>query len=368
MITKGVTLPEIETLISSPGPFVSVYLNTEGNREQAAKEISLRWRALRTEAEKRGAPKSDLEAIDDVVGNAQREGDGLVAFAAEGRIVHLDHLSTPVDDAIAFGHAPHLVPYLEWRQDNPTHIVALVDRTGAEIHVVSPWRPDWTGEVDGWEWPVTRVSPGGWSQRRLQQRAENLWDENAGQVAERLVAIAAQESAELVVLAGDVRAVGFLRKNLPERFEPVVHELGGTEAYSVDEIAEEVRKAVAAYAAQNTERTLERFREELGQDDLAVEGWDETFAALREAKVDTLLVTRGPEDGRAVFAASDPRQAAVAEGTLSEMGFAGAVVAALAPDVAVRAALAGGSRILVIPSLSAEFTPKQGVGALLRFA
>ena len=368
MNADRVALPEIDALVSSPGPFVSLYLNTEGKREQAPKEISLRWRGLRETAEQQGAQKSDLEALDSVVDDAQRQGDGLAAFAVEGRVLHLDHLATPIDDAISFGHAPNLIPYVEWRQDNPTHLVALVGRTGAEIHVVSSWRPNWTGEVDAWEWPVARVSPGGWSQRRFQQRAENLWDENAGMVAEKLVAITEQESAELVVVAGDVRAVGFLRKNLPDRFPAAVHELGGTEAYSVDDIAEEVRKAVSAYSAQNTERTMERFREERGQADLAVEGWDETFRALREAKVDTLIITRGSDDERAVFSASDPREAATAESTLSDMGFAGAIVAGPARDVAVRAALAGGSKIKVIPSMSAEYGPKQGVGALLRFA
>ena len=41
---------DLRSLLEQPGPFVSVYLNTEGASEDAPEELALRWRNMREEA------------------------------------------------------------------------------------------------------------------------------------------------------------------------------------------------------------------------------------------------------------------------------------------------------------------------------
>jgi hypothetical protein len=109
---------------------------------------------------------------------------------------------------------PDVAPLLAWRQRQLPYVV--VDRLGAELLAVVPIGPDREVRVEGQELDVTRSTPGGWSQRRFQQRAENRWQQNAGAVAEALTRLVGQVHPRLVVVTGDVRAVQFLRVQVPD--------------------------------------------------------------------------------------------------------------------------------------------------------
>lgn len=347
------------------GPFASLYLDTRADFEEAPKQIELRWRGLRAQLENDGAPGSVLSRLDEAVEGAHREGDGFVAVANEDKVLLRRHLATPVADAAHWGPGAHLVPLLEWHQDNPPYAVVLVDRTGAELEVTSAWRPEYTTQVEGDEWPVRRINPGGWSQRRYQERAANLWEQNAKDVAAAVEKIAADDDLELVIVSGDVRAVSLLRENLSESFSPALYTLEGTQAHSVDEISEEINKAVAAHSAQTTEAVLEKFREERGQQDRAVEGAGRTARALSEARVETLILA-GPGDKSVFTVAQDPTQVATDRQALLDLNL-GEVAEASLVDAFIRSAIAGGSAVRVVPSLSGEHGPLDGVGAILRY-
>jgi hypothetical protein len=45
------------------------------------------------------------------------------------------------------------------------------------------------GEATGDDPMLRKSNPGGWSQRRYQQRAENLWEENAKAVADQVAGL-----------------------------------------------------------------------------------------------------------------------------------------------------------------------------------
>ena len=356
----------LAALVAERGPFASVFLDTRADFEEAPKQIELRWRALREQLLDQGASEDALARLDEVVEGSHRAGEGLAAIATKDRIVLRQHLSTPVAESASWGEAPHLLPLLEWLQEKPTYAVVLAERTGAEITVTSSWRPEYSTEVEGDDWPVRRINPGGWSQRRFQQRAENLWEENAKDVASALEKIVSEDQIELVIVSGDVRAVSFLRDNLSESFSAALHEIEGTQAQTIDDIAEEIHKAVAAHEAQATEAILERFREERGQEDRAVEGAGQTTKALSQARVETLIVARQDPSGTAYVVAEEPTQVATDRQALADLQL-GDVVEVPLIDALVRSALAGSSAVRVIPSLSPEHGPADGVGAILRY-
>lgn len=356
----------LTALATARGPFASLFLDTRADFEEAPKQIDLRWRGLREELAAKGAPEDALARLDEVVEGSHREGEGLAAVATEDEVVLREHLSTPVSDGAAWGHAPRLLPLLEWVQDNPTYAVVLADRTGAEIAVTSSWRPEYETEVEGDDWPVRRISPGGWSQRRFQQRAENLWEENARDVAAAVQKVVSDDQIDLVIVSGDVRAVSLLRDNLTESFSAALQELEGTQAHSIDEISEEVHKAVAGHAAQTTEAILERFREERGQEDRAAEGAGQTAKALSQERVETLIVSGQDISGTGYIVAEEPTQVSTDRQALADLQL-GDVIETPLLDGLVRSALAGGSAVRVIPSLSPEHAPADGIGAILRY-
>ncbi|MDQ4143843.1 MAG: hypothetical protein M3198_08915 [Actinomycetota bacterium] len=365
-MTGGIETGSLTELVQGQGPFASLSLDTRADYEQAPKEIELRWQAFRRDMAEAGAPEEVLSSIDDVVATAHQEGDGLVVLGRGDGIALKRNLATSIEEAGHWGPVPHLLPLLTWQQENPPYAVALVDRTGAEIEVTSSWRPELSLEVDGDQWPVRRINPGGWSQRRYQKRAENLWEENAKDVAAALEKIAADDDIDLVVLSGDVRAVAFLKDNLPDSFSPTIYEIEGTQAQSVDEISEEINKVVVTHEGQATEALLERFREERGQADQAVEGVGRTARALSEARLHTLILAADADERSAFVVAEDPTQVATDRQALDDLGL-GRVVEVPLRDALVRSALAGGSAVRLVPALSADHGPADGVGGILRY-
>lgn len=358
---------DLRSLFEQPGPFVSLYLNIEGAREDADEELSLRWRGMREEALAGGASETALAQLDDVIDGAQRKGDGLVAFTAGDDLVLRRFLSRRIADSITIADCPRVLRLLEWQQDNPRYAVVLSDRKGAEIRIVSGHHIEDTTEVEGEsDWPIQKVQPGGWSQRRFQNRAEDTWEQNAKSVAAELAKIVSSEDIEFVVLAGDVRAVQFLKENTPKEIDALSFELT-TEPHQLDDIRDDLDKVAATWVGQTVEQLLEKFQEERGQNDLAVEGKEATFEALRKAQVDRLLIAPGRVDDKAFFSESDLTQTSLDRKQLAELGITD-VKEADAADVLVRATFGTGANVVVIPDLSKQHGPREGVGALLRYA
>jgi enamine deaminase RidA (YjgF/YER057c/UK114 family) len=368
-------IPDIAAAFDGPGPFVTVYLGTEAAVEQAAQQNELRWKNLRHELEEAGAPPEALVAIDALVPDAHHRGRtlGVVADATGLRVVRHEP-EPPARDAGWVAPLPRVGPLIEWAQAAVPHLVVLADRAGADI-VVFTRRADGIG---GGETPVVSVgqesgddpalrktNPGGWSQRRYQNRAENLWEQNAKVVADEVAARADEVGARLIVVAGDVRALQLLRQHLPERTAALLREVDGSRAAGagLDEIADDVVKLAATIVAEDTVEFLRQFKEERGQNDLAVEGVHDTIAALAGARVDTLLIHDDPDDERTAWFGPEPGMVAETPATISDMGVDSPQEGRLI-DVAIKATFATGAAVRIIPS---GRSVREGIGAILRF-
>lgn len=367
-MTNAKLLEQLRQLQEAQGPFVSLYLSTEGARELASEEMDLRWRGFRDEIRGR-VPDKALLLLDDVVEDAHRKRDGLVALTSGEEVAFRRFLTAPIADEVSAGPLPHLVPLLEWVQDHPSYGIVLVDRAGGDIHVVGGLREDLTIEIKGDHDELRKVNPGGWSQRRFQNRAEDSWEQNAAEVAGALDRIVEAEGLELILLMGDVRSVSYLEEHVGPNIRPLLHHLDTAPptADRLDEIRDEVEAEVAALTGGTVRQTLERFAEERGQRDLAVEGDEATLSALRMAQVDTLLISRDRLGATAWFSRGDVTQGATSRGPLEEIGL-GDLEEAPTEDVMVRLALGTGAAVSVIPSLPVDHGPRDGIGALLRYA
>lgn len=359
---------DLRSLLERPGPFISLYMNTDGATEEGAEEIQLRWRGHRDRAIELGADEGALKLMDDLIPGIQKKANGLVAFIEGSSLAFRRLLSSPVEDGIFVGPVPHLVPLLAWQQDNPRYAVVLCDREGGEIHVVSGQEIEDVETIEGDDIPIRKVAPGGWSQRRFQQRAENLWEKNAKLVADELATVVSSEDLDFVAVSGDVRAIQFLKDNIGQEVASLLVDIEGTPEVGIESIETELEKAVAAHVARSTEALLQRFQEERGQHDLAVDGAGSTFDALRQAQVDVLLVSPRRISGRAFFSQADLTQAAPSRNGLTDIGIGDATEADTV-DVLIRAALGTGARVAIVPEeLPDDQAPREGVGALLRYA
>jgi hypothetical protein len=286
--TTAVADSDLAQLALRPGPFLTVYLTTEADIENATQLSQQRWKTLRATLADAGAAEDALAAVDPLVADAHLEGQCLTVVVAGDGHVHAEHQPEPPKaDVGRWGPLPALAPLLEWRQSTVPHVVVLADRRGADILAFAAGRRDSVIEVSGDDTqPITKSGPGGWSQARYQRRAENTWEHNAHDVARVVARLVERTHARLVVLAGDVRAVTLIRGDLPDDVRALVHETSGgrTPDGSTDALADEITTQVATIVAADTRRVLEKFREERGQHDRAADGPDAVMTVPRGAR------------------------------------------------------------------------------------
>ncbi|MFD0274214.1 Vms1/Ankzf1 family peptidyl-tRNA hydrolase [Kitasatospora sp. NPDC127111] len=221
----------LRELLAEPGPFLSVYfdLDTRPEKGQYAEE---RWQELCRGLAARGAEAGELDALTQRFLSSQPGSGVLAAFAASGD-VRLSAVLPGCEqhDLAMAGPLPHLLPLLAWRQDHPAHVVAVVDRTGADLQLYPAGATESTRRtVTGPDDEIERNRPGGTSQMRYQHRAEDSWEHNAARVAEALGTALAEVDAHDLMLAGDVRARQYLTRHLPAwvRNNVSIHPVSGS--------------------------------------------------------------------------------------------------------------------------------------------
>jgi hypothetical protein len=363
----AVDLSDLAPLVGREGPFLSLYLVTEADVENAAQRAETRWRSARRDLAEQGTPEAVLEQIDAIVPDAHREGECLAVIGDAEELLHVEHGTAigPYDEA-RWGALPHLVPIVGWRQSSPPYVVVLIDRTGADLFGFARELPDAIHrEVEGEHDEIRKVAPGGWSQRRYQERAEDSWRENAEQVAERVAALVDSIGAELVIVAGDVRATELLRRSLPERLQPLVRVVEGERPWDGkgDPLPEETRDIVERHVRERGDALLARFAEERGQRDHAAEGIAAVADALSRAQVAVLLIADAGGGDLQLWFGPDPTMLSLNERELKELGV-DSPQRAPAADVLVRAAIGTGA---ALRSLEDGQDVREGVGALLRW-
>jgi hypothetical protein len=358
---------DLARLYEHDGPFASIYLATEGDVEDAARRVQVRWKDARRQLAEAGVPEAALDAVEPLTADAHTRGAALAVIAVGDGVLLAEHLPEPPPRELLhrWGPLPDLLPLLAARQASIPYVAVLTDRTGAEVVAGGPGAGE-PIQVEGDTGPhLQRSHPGGWSQLRYQHRAENLWEANASQVAETLTRVVDQLRPRFVAVAGDVRALQLLRDNAPERTRELLVEVGG-EFESVERLLAETDKLLRQTVAEDTEALLARFRAERGQGDRAADGVEATLEALRKAQVEVLLLHDDPDDDRTAWFGPAPTLLAADQRTLAGPGVERPVQARLA-DVLVRAALGTGAEPRLLDAGGTD-GPRQGVGALLRWA
>lgn len=314
-----------------------------------------------------GADEVVLASIDPVVQGAHAAGQTLVVIAGSSGVLYTAHLpELPAEGDVGFvGELPHLAPLLAATQALLPHIVVATDRRGAELIAVLPDREDREAKVSGEELHITRSAPGGWSQRRFQQRAENVWESNAGEVADALTRLVDSNNPRVVIVSGDVRAVQFLRDQVPVRVADLLTEVQG-DYRTLDEALRRSGQVVADVAEEDTRALLDAYLAGQGSDRLSAAGPQAALAALREGRAEALLVDPTQVGEDQAWFGPELMQAAESEAELKTVGVLDGRTAPLV-DVAVRAAAGTAARVRIMPAGTTELAPT-GIGVLLRYS
>jgi hypothetical protein len=345
---------------------VSVYQRLERAVEHASQQNQTAWRDQRDRLCDDGAPDPALDAIDELIPEAHHWGRTLAAIADGDGLVHVSfHCEELGADLARVEPLPCLAPLVRLVQADVPHVRARVDRVSAEVDAVAGKQVfEHERTLDDHGGLIRRTRPGGWSQRRYQQRAENLWAEHGREFAETIVEAVDEVGARFVALAGDVRAVQLTRDALPERVRDIVREAPGSlhPDGSEERFAAEIDRLIEEVQIADSTAALALLAQEVGQRDRGAVGPAQVFAALARSQVDTLLLGEDADDDRRAWFGDDPDLVALDDQTLVELGVV-VPVPGRAVDVAIRAAIGTGAGIRVVPSGSLV----DGFAAVLRF-
>jgi hypothetical protein len=363
----GVAAPDLAEVMRGEGPFLTVYLTTEAQIENASQRTEQRWRTLRDQLAQEGAPEDVLAQIDELVPDAHHSGECLAVIADSSGVRHVEHGAVaPPRDWGRWSALPLVLPILEWRQSAPPYVIVTIDRQGADMVAYRHESPEITRQAgSNDDHHLQKVQAGGWSQRRYQERAENNWESNAEDVAKVLTRLVEQVGARTVLVAGDERAVQLLRDSLSEEVTSILEVIDGGRGQDGSDPSEsdDARRLVKTAVARDTVTILEKLKEELGQHDRATSGVDATLAALQMAQVHVLLIGNDLDDERTIWFGEDPAQLGRSRDDVAGLGAQNPQEGRLV-DAFVRSALCSSGSIRVVANAAVD----EGVAAVLRWS
>ncbi|OAA23381.1 hypothetical protein UG55_103878 [Frankia sp. EI5c] len=398
---------QLRNLYSTPGRFVTVYASVDPTAESAGHLYELRWQDALAELAKQGVEEPLRRALFAERGDP-REGGTRVVVAATGtgpdtgtgrdrgatRVPYARWLPGRGDiDLVAVGSLPNLLPVIDWMDRRVAHVVALVDRLGVDVLAYT----DQPLPVNGVSRDVTpapwhKTGAGGWAQKRYESRVEENWKQGAKQSAALINQAARDITAEVVILAGDPKALPLVRAELPIEIASRVEVVQGSRARdgSDEHLASQINAVLAEWNERRATDLLARFERYRSRaralagagpaDDAAAaaaggavaldaaDGPAQTAAALRRSQVSHLLLAQGVRADTPAWIGPGVTEVALDPADLPGAGLPGAArpVPAGLVDALIRAALGTGAEIHCVPATAAE-CPTSGVGALLRY-
>jgi Bacterial archaeo-eukaryotic release factor family 2 len=353
-------------LLTSHGPFGSVYFEDSHDTEDAKAQIELKWRALREQLEQQGADSALTESIGRAISEhrpAVGRGGWAVVASADGVLVN-EHLIHPAGPMARVSQLPYIVPVVEHGDDHPTYVVVAVDHAGGDLMVHRGGEVS-SETVDGEGYPVHKASSAESAGYGDPQRTtDGARQKNIREVAERLTTLVDDFDPAVIFVVGEVQSRSDFVKDLPDRVASRVVALsvgarhsGFDDAQLKHEIDQEFqRRRVAAI-----DQAAQQFQAGRGSG-LATEGLAGVTAALRAGAVETLII--GDIGDATVVAGDDLATVAPNEKVLSELGTAPTQVLRADEALPMLAVSTGAALVRT----DERIAPADGVGAVLRYA
>lgn len=287
-MSRTAQLDDLRKFVDAAAPFATVAMPTPSQLDDARHRFETRWKNARRQLESSRWTSDDVSDLDAVVAELPHDGGAaLVLMRSADGTTFVEFLDEPVHELVVVENPlPRLAVVIEARQRAIAHLVVETDRAGADIHAVDGGRVLGTEQVEGDTEHIHRSHPGGWSQRRFQQRAENTWERNANDVAAQVVEIAEAHHAEMIFVSGDTRARHLVFESLPER------ERGQTtliEAGSPDGVADEIVRLLSDHVARRVRELIGQVGSRRGAGTASADVAD-VLAHLDEGRVEHLLV------------------------------------------------------------------------------
>jgi len=349
----------LATIYADQGPFASAYLEVSRDQEQGNRVVELAVRAVCDDLADQGAPSEVLAAVEERLGQSTGQPAPIsrCVVATEGGVL-LDELtrSHHAQPVAAWAPLPDVAVWLRDASQQVPFILALVDHEGGDVTTYSaddmaPEREASVGEPSKYE---HKVRGGGWAHLKMQHTAENVWAQNAVEVAaeiERQI----RTGPDLVILAGDEHSRSLVTDHLPDTLSAEVRVLdrsgrpvdGGDDALAAD-VESVLRDVVVARQL----RMVHELKERMGRGESVALGVRDVADAFVRGQVDQLMLDPDAAAGFTLRPSDHPGLALGASTPMDEVRADQALIAAACmtdADIAIAtAATMGGAPVAAL--------------------
>src|SRR5688500_14544924 len=330
-------VPFLQPALSAPGPYATVCADVTHRTENADAELDLRVRGIAERLTEQGAPDAVVEAVrarllEGNEGGAAGTLRGRALVVASDGSVVLDQalVDAPLREVAEWSPQPDLMPILRQLPGRVPHVVAVVDRVGADItYLGAVGEAEEQKTVEGDDFQIRKVHVGGWAHHRFQHNVENKWVHNADEVADQVTSMVRRLSPRFVLVAGDVRARQILTDRASDSWKDLVVPIDeGGRAAGADREPVERRAAelVAEHEARECAEVLEQLQAAAAHG-LSVTGTERVVEAMRKNQVETLVLADDHGEGTLLVGGS-PLELGVNQHDMDALGVHGEVVPA----------------------------------------
>jgi hypothetical protein len=303
-------LTRLRPVFEHSGPYLTVHAEVGRTTEDARDQLEARWTTVRHELER---AKADEELVSELERRLQENTHAAGAVrrtlvAADDEVV-LDEVQvgdTHWPEVLDRDALPDLAAWAAAEDRAIPFVLVVTDRTGADVQAYRALAsgPAEEESVTGETFYITKVPQGDWAQPQFQQTAENAWESNARLVADETRTLARRYGAQLVLVAGEVRARAEVTRAL-ESHDPVgrvvqVESGGRAEGASEEALWQEVHAHLAEAERAADAEVAGKLDEARGRGEGAATGLDEVLEALRKAQVDRLVLDLQELSGKTV--------------------------------------------------------------------
>jgi hypothetical protein len=199
-----------------------------------------------------------------------------------------------------------------------------------------------------------------------QRSTERTWEENAREVAAQVTAEAEQARAEFIIVGGDVRARGLLLDRLAPKARDLVVMVDAEVAADGAELAAAAEATATRLASEECQRGLDQWRE-LSAHSQSAEGIQATISAVRDGQAASVFLGDDAALNAIAWLGVEGTDVATSQAELAERGVL-APLAERTDEAIIRAAATTDAELFIMPDdMAAEYAPKEGVCATLRY-
>jgi peptide chain release factor subunit 1 len=244
--------------------------------------------------------KSDLEKISAYVTSNKREfRKGLALVSSEEQGFRREYnLSVPVKNTLIVDNTPYIKPLLDIVDNNPRHLILLVEKDEARIFVVHLGEIVEYGEIKTADVPG-KHKKGGWfalAEPHYQRHIDYHVGLHLKEVIKKLESFLSAEQVDLIFIGGSEEAVTMFKDMLPETVRNRIKGQFAAEMFlKPDEVLKRAEPLLSVYEAEKEKKIVDELITRAMKGNQAVLGIEDVIGAAMEGKIHKLVFVKDYE-------------------------------------------------------------------------